>query len=72
MTCQGKRLDLKRSKAVTSDRIKALFEVIKGPLLAEIRPQHCYNMDETGIMEGIGSNGKVFVSKPLPGSKKKR
>lgn len=57
-TKQGKRLDLQRVKSVSPDRIKALFQVLNGPILQHIRPSQRYNMDETGIAEGIGSNGK--------------
>jgi len=57
-TKQGKRLDLQRIKSVSPDRIKALFKVLDGPLLQHVRPSQRYNMDETGIAEGIGSNGK--------------
>jgi 4-hydroxybenzoate polyprenyltransferase len=71
-TFQGKRLENKRAKAVTPDNIKELFEVLKLPLLANIRAQHRYNMDETGVAEGVGTNGKHVGAAGKPGAKKKR
>ena len=57
-TKEGKRIDLQRIKAVTPDRIQALFDVLAGPLLQDIRPSQRYNVDETGLAEGVGTNGK--------------
>jgi len=37
-TFQGKILDLKRVKGVTPNKIRALFQVLEGPLLRDIRP----------------------------------
>ena len=71
-TFQGKRLENKRAKAVTPDNIKELFEVLKLPLLANIRAQHRYNMDKTGVAEGVGTNGKHVGATGKPGTKKKR
>jgi hypothetical protein len=66
-TKQGKKkIDLKRAKGVTPKNIKELFEVLSGPLLRDVRAQHRYNMDETGIMERVGFNGRhVEVSEKL-------
>lgn len=57
-TKEDKRLDLKRVRSVSPDRIKGIFEVLASPLLQHVRPSQCWNMDETGIAEGVGSNGK--------------
>lgn len=61
-TKQGRRLDLQRVKAVNPDRIKALFEVLDGPLLQDVRPTQRWNVDETGLAEGVGVNGKHIGS----------
>ena len=71
-TLQGKRLDTKRAKGVTPEKIKELFDILGGPLLRHVRPQHRYNMDETGIMEGVGVNGKHIASVRQHGAKKRR
>ncbi len=39
--------------------MKAHFKALKDPFLVSIRPQHRYNFDETGVMEGHSTNNKV-------------
>lgn len=70
-TYQGKKVDTKRARAVTPNKIKALFEATSGPLLRDIRAQYRYNMDEIGIIEGVSGNGKYVASVTQPGTKKK-
>ena len=70
-TLQGKRLDIKRIKGVTPNKIKGLFDTLDRPLLRHVRPQYRYNMDETGIIEGVGANGKYIISIRQYGTKKR-
>lgn len=60
--------------AVVPNRIRELFDVLKSPLLVDVRAQYRYNMhmDETGLAEGVGDNGKHVGAASQPGSKKKR
>ena len=65
------QFNIKRAKGVTPDKIKGLFDTLDEPLLRHVRPQHRYNMDETGIMEGVGANGKHIASVKQHGTKKR-
>ena len=65
-TYQGKRLEAKRAKGVTPNKIKELFEVLDGPLLRHVRPGLRFSMDETGVMEGEGHNGRRLGASPAP------
>ena len=75
-TIRGKRIDSKRINGASTDRIKAFFALLDLPEIEKIQPQHRYNMDETGILEGQGSNGlvlgvseKAIIIKKQPGSR---
>ena len=57
---KGKQMEKARVEAVTPDKIKAFFLVLEEPLLKQIRPSNRWNMDETGIMEGILREQKVL------------
>jgi 4-hydroxybenzoate polyprenyltransferase len=59
---RGKRIDLLRVNGATTDRVKAFFELMTIPTIKDIPPSRPYNMDETGIMEGLGFNGWVLGS----------
>ena len=71
-TYQGKKIETKRMKGVTPDKIKEFFEVLGGPLLKHVRPHLRFNMDETGLMEGEGHNGRRIGATVDRSSKKKR
>jgi hypothetical protein len=75
-TMRGKRIDSKRINGASTDRIKAFFALLDNPEIKNIPSQHRYNMDETGILEGQGSNGlvlgaseKAITIKKQPGSR---
>ena len=58
-----------------AEELEDFFEKLASPEIRNIPPQHRYNMDETGIMEGKGGNGLVlgrsdddFVPLKVPGS----
>ncbi len=61
-TLKGKRMEVARLKGVTAEAIKAHFDNLNLPEVRKIPPEHRYNMDETGIMEGFGINGLVVGS----------
>ena len=69
-----KASDLKISaqKLLYLKKIKELFEALELPLLTDIRAQHRYYIDETGLVEGVGINGKHIGAIDKPGIKKKR
>jgi hypothetical protein len=61
---------------VTTSIIKAWFQRLVIPAISSIKPENRYNMDESGIMEGIGANRLVVessdwrsIQKKLPGSR---
>ena len=58
---QGKQTEKARVDAVTPDKIKDFFNYLEELILKQIRLQNCWNMDETGIMEGILWQKKVIV-----------
>ncbi|EAQ88883.1 hypothetical protein CHGG_05502 [Chaetomium globosum CBS 148.51] len=55
-TKKDRRMDIKRLDAASTDVIKAWFHLAI-PVIQTIDPQDRWNMDETGIMEGLGING---------------
>jgi 4-hydroxybenzoate polyprenyltransferase len=75
-TLRGKRIDFLRINGATTDRVKDFFALKEIPEVRAISPQHRYNMDEAGIMEGLGDNGlvlgssrKKFALRRQPGSR---
>ncbi|CAG9953199.1 unnamed protein product [Clonostachys rosea f. rosea IK726] len=61
-TLQGKRIDFLRVNGATADRVKEFFALKRIPDIQKIPPRHRWNMDEAGIMEGIGDNSLVLGS----------
>ena len=61
-TVRGKPIDSIRTNGATTKIIKDFFCLLDLPLIKAIPPQNRYNMDETGILEGRGSNGLVLGS----------
>jgi len=59
-TTRGKRLDSKRINGASTYAIKDFFALQQILAIKSIAPQHRYNMDETGVLEGIGDNGLVL------------
>lgn len=54
------RIQKYRAEAVTPNKIKEMYAVFQEPLLKAIRPQHRWDMDETGITDGIVCPGAFF------------
>uniref|UniRef100_A0A8H7K3U1 HTH CENPB-type domain-containing protein n=1 Tax=Bionectria ochroleuca TaxID=29856 RepID=A0A8H7K3U1_BIOOC len=59
-TLQGKRIDFLRVNGATADRVKEFFALKRIPDIQKIPPRYRWNMDEAGIMEGIGDNSLVL------------
>lgn len=75
-TMRGKRIDTDRFNHASTELIKAFFMLLMMPAIRTIRPKNRYNVDEVGMMEGIGYNGlvlgsaeKKLVLKKQPGSR---
>jgi hypothetical protein len=69
-------IDSARVNGATTEVIKKWFQKLTIPDIKAIKPENRWNMDEAGIMEGMGDNGLVvgsvhtrFVQKKQPGSK---
>lgn len=73
---RARPIDLQRINGASTDVIRAWFPNLSIPCIKAIHPANRYNMDETGILEGQGSNGLVLGSaeawnlrKKQPGSR---
>jgi hypothetical protein len=69
-------IDSVRVNGATTEVIKKWFQKMALPRIKAIKPENRWNMDEAGIMEGMGDNGLVvgsvhkrFIQKKQPGSK---
>ena len=69
-------IDSARVNGATTDNIKKWWPKLTIPSVKAIKPENRYNMDEAGIMEGLGDNGLVvgsverrFIQKKQPGSR---
>jgi len=69
-------IDSLRVNGATTEIIKKWWPKLAIPAIKAIKPDNRYNMDEAGIMEGMGDNGLVvgsvhkrFIQKKHPGSK---
>ena len=54
---KGKRLEKSRAEAATPDKIKEMYVVFEEPIIKSIRAQNKWNIDDTGIMDGIDRPG---------------
>nr|CAA83918.1 transposase [Pyricularia grisea] len=59
-TQRPRRIDNARVNGATTEVIKSWWLYITNPVINAIKPENRWNMDETGIMEGKGSNGLVL------------
>lgn len=69
-------IDSARVNGANTEVIKKWWPKLVTPAIKAIKAENRYNMDEAGIMEGIGDNGLVvgsakkrFIQKKHPGSK---
>ncbi|KAL6362279.1 hypothetical protein LRP88_03552 [Fusarium phalaenopsidis] len=59
-TLRGQRLDSARFNGATIENIQGFFPHLAVPVVKEIKPENRHNMDEMGIMEGLGYNNLVL------------
>ncbi|CCF44234.1 transposase, partial [Colletotrichum higginsianum] len=69
-------IDSRRVNGASTEVIRDWFKHLAIPEIISIKPANRYNMDETGILEGQGSNGLVLgmseaksIRKKQPGSR---
>ena len=76
-TMKGKSIESARLSNTNTKTIQDFLQRLNEPTITAIPPQHRYNMDKSGIMEGLGNNGLVvgasklreaYVKKPNRGS----
>ena len=75
-TKRARNIDSVRVNGATTAVIKSWFQRLLIPVITTIKPENLYNMDESGIMEGVGVNGLVVgsserqsIQKKQPGSR---
>jgi hypothetical protein len=56
------QIDSSYVNGATTEVIKKWWEHLTLPRIKAIKPENHWNMDEAGIMEGIGDNGLVVRS----------
>jgi hypothetical protein len=56
------QIDSVHVNGATTEIIKKWFQHFTLPRIKTIKPENRWNMDEAGIMEGIGDNGLVVGS----------
>ncbi|KAF4808752.1 hypothetical protein CGCTS75_v014793 [Colletotrichum tropicale] len=73
---RSRSIDSRRVNRASTEVIRDWFKHLAIPEIISIKPSNRYNMDETGILEGQGSNGLVLgmsetksVRKKQPGSR---
>ena len=64
-TIPGKKIESARLTNANTKTIQDFFQHLDEPTIRTIPPQHRYNMDESGIMEGLGINGLVVGASEL-------
>ena len=64
-TMRGKSIESARLANANAETIQDFLQHLNEPTIAAIPPQHRYNMDESGIMEGLGANGLVVGASDL-------
>jgi len=61
-TKRARSIDSQRVNGATTSVIKPWFQLLSIPEIQAIKPENRWNMDESGIMEGLGVNGLVVGS----------
>ena len=56
---RARSIDSKRVNGASVEVIRSWFRRLEQPEIREIKPANRHNMDEAGVLEGIGSNGLV-------------
>ena len=60
---RGTKLESSRFNGANTETIQGFFDLLEQPIVSAIRPENRYNMDETGLQEGLGYNGIVLGKK---------
>jgi hypothetical protein len=75
-TKRARNIDSVRVNGATTSIIKDWFHQLALPTISSIKPENRWNIDESGIMEGIGANGIIVgsserrsIPKKQPGSR---
>ena len=75
-TKRARNIDSVQVNGATTQVIKDWFQLLNIPAISNIKPENRWNMDESGIMEGLGVNGLVVgsserrsIQKKQPGSR---
>ncbi|KAM9874670.1 transposase [Verticillium dahliae] len=69
---RARPIDSQRINGASTDVIRNWFRLLMIPEIKAIQPVNRYNMDETGILEGRGSNGLVLGSSEAQNLRKKQ
>ncbi|KNB17655.1 hypothetical protein FOXG_22000 [Fusarium oxysporum f. sp. lycopersici 4287] len=56
-TLKGKKIDYERYHGASTELIKPFFMLLMMPAIRIVKQKNRYNVDEVGMMEGIGMNG---------------
>jgi hypothetical protein len=71
-TKKARNIDSQRVNGATTEIIKLWFKKLVLPEIQAIKPENRWNMDEAGIMEGLGVNELVVGSSQKHGIQKKQ
>lgn len=71
-TKRPRKIDSARVNGATSEVIRPWFNYLAIPAIRAILPENRWNMDEYGLMEGLGSNGLVVGSSEVRATQKKQ
>jgi 4-hydroxybenzoate polyprenyltransferase len=71
-TLKGKGIDRKRINGANPDAIRGFFDLLDQPGVKSIPPRNRWNFDETGVFQGLGTNGLVVGQSELRSTIKKQ
>lgn len=69
---RAKPMDQARVNSATKATIKQWFQYLTVPLVQTLDPENIHNMDEFGIIEGMGENGLVVGLRNIRGIQRKQ
>ena len=64
-TMKGRSIESAGLSNANAETIQDFFQRLNKPTIVAIPPEHRYNIDESGIMEGLGVNGLVVGASDL-------
>lgn len=71
-TQRPRQIDSARVNGATSEVIRPWFNYLRIPAIQAILPENRWNMDEYGLMEGLGTNGLVVGSSEVRTTQRKK